>query len=173
MFTNKFSIGGLIVVHVCNIVTEAIKTISSPFIFFTKIFWTHKKHENAKQTTFTLLEVFVCKKLLPLVVFCLLILVLLVDFCLICVFVRSKSFRKKINRLEIVLIASFTILLEISTNFLVYKFFGKEKFQQSFGWIAQNSVETLPLHKISTPGNYVKFWYFRQCLCLISLKLAR
>ena len=52
------------------------------------------------------------QKIVAFVVFCLLVFVLLVDFGLICVFVRLKSFRKKkINRLEIVPITSFTILL--------------------------------------------------------------
>ena len=82
------------------------------FFFFTKRFWTRKKHQNKKQTIFTFLKVFVRKKLLPFVIFCLLIFVFLVDFCLICIFVHSKSFHKnKINMLEIVLIASSTILL--------------------------------------------------------------
>ena len=52
------------------------------------------------------------QKIVAFVVFCLLVFVLLVDFGLICVFVRLKSFhKKKLNRLEIVLITSFTILL--------------------------------------------------------------
>ena len=29
--------------------------------------------------------------------------------------------------------------------------------------IAQNYSETMPFHKISTPGNHVKLWYFLQC----------
>ena len=52
------------------------------------------------------------QKIVAFVVFCLLVFVLLVDFGLICVFVRLKSFHKKrLNRLEIVPITSFTILL--------------------------------------------------------------
>ena len=55
---------------------------------------------------------FLCaRKLVTFVVFCWLVFVLLVGFGLIWVFVRSKSFRKKTNRFEIVLITSFTILL--------------------------------------------------------------
>ena len=42
---------------------------------------------------------------------------------------------------------------EISPNFLVWKFYGKPQFPQSFGRIPQNSVETVPFYKISTPGN--------------------
>ena len=40
-------IGGLIGAHVSSRVNEAIKTISSQSIFFTKMFWAHK---NANQT---------------------------------------------------------------------------------------------------------------------------
>ena len=38
LMKNKFSIGGLIGVHISNIVNEVIRTISSLLIFFTKIF---------------------------------------------------------------------------------------------------------------------------------------
>ena len=41
----------------------------------------------------------------------------------------------------------------ISPNFLVWKFCGKTHFPHSFGQIAQNYVDTVPFHKISTPGN--------------------
>ena len=41
----------------------------------------------------------------------------------------------------------------ISANFLVWKFCGKVQFLHSFGRIAQNYAETVPFHKISTPGN--------------------
>ena len=37
-----------------------------------------------------------------------------------------------------------------------------EKQFPEFQQIAQNSAETVPFHKISTPGNLVKFWYFTQ-----------
>ena len=63
LMKNKFSIGGLIGVHISNIVNEVIRTISSLLIFFTKIFWTQKMYQNAKQTIFTLLEVFVYAKI--------------------------------------------------------------------------------------------------------------
>ena len=42
---------------------------------------------------------------------------------------------------------------EISPNFLVWKFCGKAQFSHSFGQFAQNYAETVPFHKISTPGN--------------------
>ena len=98
MRTNKPSIGGLIGVHVSSIV---------------------QKHQNAKETIFTLLEVFVRAKTFAFVVFGSLIFVLLVGFGLIYVFVRSKSFckTKKINWLEIVLITSHTILLATGKKF--------------------------------------------------------
>ena len=56
---------------------------------------------------------FLCiQKIVAFVHFCSLIFVLLVGFCLRCVFVRLKSFCKKIiNRLELALITSCTILL--------------------------------------------------------------
>ena len=50
----------------------------------------------------------------------------------------------------------------ISLNFLVWKFCGNTKFPHTFRLIVQNYAETLPFHKISAPGNYVKLWYFAQ-----------
>ena len=99
-----------------SIVNEAIKTISSQFIYFTKRLWAHKKHQSAKQTTFFLLEVFICKKLLPLLFF-----VCLFLFCWLVLawfaFLRAQNlFIKKINWLEIVFMASFTILLSNNGN---------------------------------------------------------
>ena len=41
----------------------------------------------------------------------------------------------------------------ILPNFLVWKFCGKKQFPHSFGQIARNFAETVPFHKISTPGN--------------------
>ena len=38
-------------------------------------------------------------------------------------------------------------------HFLVWKCFGKAQFPHSFGQIVQDSVETVPFHKISTPAN--------------------
>ena len=84
---------------------------SSNFFFFTKRFRLHKKHQNAKQMTLNLLEVFVREKLLPLCFsvcsfsFCWLV---LVWFTFLYV---QNFFVKKINWLEIFLITSLTILL--------------------------------------------------------------
>ena len=95
---------------ISSIVNEVIKTISRQFIFFTKRFWAYKKHQNAKQTTSPFV---VREKLLPLLFFVHLFfwLFLLVSFELFCIFECSKSFRKKKNWLEIVLITSFTMLV--------------------------------------------------------------
>ena len=46
----------------------------------------------------------------------------------------------------------------------MWKFCGKAQFPHSFGRIARNYVNTVPFHKISTPGNYVKLRYFSQWL---------
>ena len=43
-----------------------------------------------------------------------------------------------------------------------HKFSGKAQFSHSFGRIARNYAETVPFHKISTPGNQVKLRYFLQ-----------
>ena len=45
----------------------------------------------------------------------------------------------------------------------MWNFWGKVKFPHGFGQIAQNYVETVPSHKISTPRNSVKLWYFTYC----------
>ena len=72
--------------------------------FFMKRFCVHK---NAKQTTFTLLEVFACKKLLPLLISVCLILFCWLMFASEC-FCACKIFsKKKQNRFEIILITSF------------------------------------------------------------------
>ena len=90
---------------------EVIKTISIQF-FFTKKFWAKRKGPKCKANDFTLLRSFAMQNIFAFVVFCLLNFVLLVDFGLIYVFVRLKSFpKKRINWLETVLITSFTILL--------------------------------------------------------------
>ena len=34
----------------------------------------------------------------------------------------------------------------------------------AYAEFARNSTETVSFHKISTPGSYVKFWYFTQCI---------
>ena len=41
----------------------------------------------------------------------------------------------------------------ILSNFLVLKFCGKAQFPHSFGRITRNYAQTVPFHKISTPGN--------------------
>ena len=41
----------------------------------------------------------------------------------------------------------------ISPYFLVWEFWGKAQFPQSFKRIARNYTETVPFHKIPTPGN--------------------
>ena len=38
----------------------------------------------------------------------------------------------------------------------MWKFCGKAQITHSFGQIPRNYTETVPFHKISTPGNYVK-----------------
>ena len=48
----------------------------------------------------------------------------------------------------------------ISPNFLVCKLCGKTQFPHSFGRFTQSYAETVPFHKISTPGNQVKLCYF-------------
>ena len=41
----------------------------------------------------------------------------------------------------------------ISYIFLVFKFCEKSQFPHSFGQVIQNYAETVPFHKIFTPGN--------------------
>ena len=65
------------------------------FFFFTKRFCAHKKHQNAKQTTFTLLEDFARIKNVAFVVFYSLVFVLLVNFCLSVFFYAQDFFVKK------------------------------------------------------------------------------
>ena len=75
--------------------------------FFTKRFHVHKKHQKAKQATFTLLKVCVCKKLLPLLFsVCLIFFCWLMFDCDVFLYARNLFIQKKINRLEIVLITS-------------------------------------------------------------------
>ena len=70
------------------------RQFQASLFFFTKRFWANKKHQSAKQTTFTLLEV-LCAKNCCLCYFLLACFCFLDGFGLICVFVRSKSFCKK------------------------------------------------------------------------------
>ena len=79
--------------------------------FLRKNFEWKREYQNAKQTISTLLEVFARKKIAPFTISYSLIFVLLVGFCLWCVFRVRKFFLKKIFRLEIVLITSIIILL--------------------------------------------------------------
>ena len=62
--------------------------------FFTKRFWVYKKCQNSKQTIFTLLEVFMCRK-----------------NCCFCCFLFASFCFCLLVLVEIVLVASFTILL--------------------------------------------------------------
>ena len=106
------------------------------FFFYEKIF-SVKKAPKRKQTIFTLLEIFACPKN------CCLYCLVFACFCFVrwfslcCVFVRSKFFRKKkVNRLEIVLIISYTILLWAAFHeILAIKISNKILIQQRFNKI--------------------------------------
>ena len=68
------------------------------FLFFEKISRVQKRKSTQNQPIFSLLDVFMSEKFLPLFFFlfvCLFNFILLVGFGLICVFVRTKSFCKK------------------------------------------------------------------------------
>ena len=80
----------------------------------------HEKHQNARQTTFTLLEVFARKNMLPLL-FSVCLHFFVGWFLLVSVFERSKTFRKINKQLEIVLITS---LYYYTTDMNTYIFFG-------------------------------------------------
>ena len=113
MRTNKFAIGGLIGVHVNRIVNDTIRTISmqSFFFFFMEKLWaqknTHKKkltsENKIKQTENNkgdnLLHTKAFKR------------VKIICFAFGCFFYIQIFSLKERNCLEIVLIASFTILL--------------------------------------------------------------
>ena len=101
--SNKKNAPGL---HFSNNVFEVIGTVSRQFITFLP------KHFECKETpNFPPLRSFCAQKAVAFVVFCSLVFVLLVGFGFVYVFARSKFFRKKKKRLEIVLITSNTILL--------------------------------------------------------------
>ena len=85
--------------------------------FFKKRFSAEKKNTKRKKNYFSPLEVFVRKKIAAFVVFYSLVFVLLVSFYLWGVFCAQKIFLKKKNRLEVVLITSFTILLMFCLSF--------------------------------------------------------
>ena len=102
--------------EISSIVYEIIRTNLKPVIFFLRKDFERKKNRlNAKQTIYSLLEVFArAKNCCP----CCLVsayFVLLACFGLICVFVHLKCFdkkkKKKKNRSKIALITSYTILL--------------------------------------------------------------
>ena len=115
MRTNKFSIGGLIGVHVSSVVDE--DNFKSVYFFYENNF---KGEKNTKRKTndFHPLRSFcACKKMLPLLFsvplffFCKLI------FACDVFYLRLKFFRKKkISWLEIVLITSYTILLQSTSS---------------------------------------------------------
>ena len=110
MCTNKFSIGGLIGLHVSSIVTWGYQDNFKPvYLFFTKRSRAHKKHQNTKQATFILLKNCAREKLLPLLLsVCLILFCWLMFACECFLYVRNLFVKKKIiNRLEIVLITSF------------------------------------------------------------------
>ena len=44
----------------------------------------------------------------------------------------------------------------------MWNFCRNAQFPQSFGRITRKTAETVCFHKISTPGNHMKFWYFTQ-----------
>ena len=77
--------------------------------FFTKRFRSHEKHQNVKQATFTLLKICAHERLLPLLLsVCLILFCWLMFACECFLYVRNLFVKKKkINRLEIVLITSF------------------------------------------------------------------
>ena len=65
------------------------------FIYFTKRFRAHKKHQNTKQATFTLLKVFAREKLLPLLFSVCLILFCWLMFACECFYAREIFSEKK------------------------------------------------------------------------------
>ena len=103
MCTNKFSIGGLRGVHVSSIGNwgygENFKPDYFFFFFLRKNFTSTKTLTNAKQATFTPLEVCAHKKPLPLLFFSSLIFVLLVNVCLwVFLCARNLFIKTKINK---------------------------------------------------------------------------
>ena len=84
-----------------SIVNEAIRTISSLFIFyFLRNNFELKKAPKHKINNFPPLRGFSARKIVAFIDSCSLVFVLLVDFCLICVFVRLNLFVKRINKLK-------------------------------------------------------------------------
>ena len=98
----KFSIGGLIGVHVSSIVNEIISSISNQFNFFVrKDFARNKTQIKPKPTNFLSLRSFYARKIVAFVVLCLLNFICLVVFGLICVFVPPKPFCEKNTGLKL------------------------------------------------------------------------
>ena len=105
------SIGRLIGVYASSIVNWGYQDNFKPvYFFFLRTNLDHTKSTKTQNKRFPPSQKFLCtKKTIAFVVFCSLIFILLVGFCLICVFVRLRFFRKKkkiINRVSIVLIIS-------------------------------------------------------------------
>ena len=91
------------------------------FFLFKKRFWAYKKHQSSKWPVFPLSEVFMRKKLLPLLLFVRLFLF----YCLVLVwyaFLYAQNFFiKRTDWLEIVLIPLFTILLKQSKSLVAFE----------------------------------------------------
>ena len=98
------------------------------FFFYKKVL-NAQKAPKYKTNNFQALRSLCAQQTVAFVVFFLLVFVLVVGFCLICVFVRLEYFRKKKKRLEIVLITQFTVLLictpinPLNKNLFVHTYF--------------------------------------------------
>ena len=79
-------------------VIEVMEKISNLFIFFYEKILNAQKAPKRKTSDFYCLRSLFAQKTVAFVVFCSLIFVLLVGFLYLSVFVRLKSFRKKINK---------------------------------------------------------------------------
>ena len=99
--------------HISNIVFEVIRTISSLPIFYEKILSVKKAPKRTTNNFYSLRSFCACQKIMSLFFFVHLFLFCWLFFWLWRVFVRLKLSCKKviINRLEIVLITSNTILV--------------------------------------------------------------
>ena len=107
MSIGGLSIGGLRVVHVIRIVNWSYQDNFKPgYFFFTKKILRVQKEPKRKTSNFHPLRSLDQQKNVALVVFCYLIFVFVCSFLVVNIFVCVKSFPKKINRLNIVLIAS-------------------------------------------------------------------
>ena len=96
-------------INISSRVCETIRTILNQFIFSTKRFWVYKKQQSANHS---LLEDFWHEKLLPWFLFACFCFCWLVLVWFEFLYVQNLSLKnKEINWLEIVLIASYTLLL--------------------------------------------------------------